>query len=246
MEDIEPVRGIPIFFDEAESEIDDPANPPKDQHWYPANTITIKLIRCLEAIRDMQSLLKILSSQENPASNRRVTKLLATPLFNLALAVRDMFNDIEGNAREYGQIAKNERGKIKKRFNQFLKEVPLDNTSELKAIRDKISSHIDKDVFRGDARKIWSLVDLKQLLEWMKASLDALMFLLPFDIYAWTRDSGHEDIFRLMSVDGVQVDLNLEEKVIVGVVMARSPKYYISLKIQGVADNYRIIRPKCV
>ena len=101
-----------------------------------------------------------------------------------------------------------------------------------------------KNVFMGDPRKVWELVELDLQLEWLKTTIDELMFLLQLDVYAWTRESGHPKIFRLMSVDGVQVDLNLEEKVIIGVTMARSPKYYISEKVQEIATLYSRIKAK--
>lgn len=244
VDDSKRLPGIPIFVDEADPEIDDPANSHHDQHWYPANTIAIKLVRCLEALRDIQVMLNTLAAEEDPASRKRLTKLLATPLFNLIVGVRDMFNDIEGNAKEYKQITVEDRRQINNRFERYLEEVPFDSTSTLKIIRDKISSHIDKDVFKGDARKTWSLVDLEQLLEWLRIALEALMFLLSLDIYAWTRDSGHEDVFRLMWADGYQVDLNLKETVIVGMSLARSPKYYISSKVQEMVETYNRLRSK--
>jgi len=47
-----------------------------------------------------------------------------------------------------------------------------------------------------------------------------------------------------MSVDGNQVDLDLENKVIVGFSLVRSPKYYVSNMIQKVAKLYAAIKRK--
>jgi hypothetical protein len=235
--------GIPIYIDDSEPEIDDPSHPSGKCYWFPANKISIKLAICLESIRDIQSLLAILVKQDDPLGDKRVIKLMATPLYSLASGVRAIFNELQGNAKEYGQLKDMQRRQINKRLSKYLKTVPLNNDGELRTIRDKISSHVDNNVFTGDPRKVWELVKLDSLFKWLRAVIDELMFLLSLDIYAWTRESEQTEIFRLMSVDGVQVDLNLEEKVIVDVTMARSPKYYISKKVQEIATLYsRIIK----
>jgi|SRR5271157_740895 len=236
--------GIPIYIDDSEPEIDDPAHPSEKSYWFPANNISIKLATCLESIRDIQSLLEILVEQDNPSADKRVIKLMATPLYSLASRVRDIFDDLQGNAKEYGQLKDIQWRQINKRLPRYLKAVPLNNNGALRTIRDKIGSHVDKDVFMGDPRKIWKLVELDLQLDWLRTVLNELIYLLALDIYAWTRESGRPEIFRLMSVDGVQVDLNVKEKVIVGVTMARSPKYYISKKIQEVATLYTRIKAK--
>ena len=229
--------GIPIYIDDSQPEIDDPAIPSNKRYWFPANNISIKLATCLESMRDIQRLLTILAEQDNPSADKRIVKLMATPLYSLASGVRDLFNDLQGNAKEYGQITDKQRQQINKRFPKYLKAVPLKDGG-LRTIRDKISSHVDKDVFTGDPRKVWELVELDVQLEWLRTISDELAFLLSLDAYAWTRDSGDPDIFRLMSVDGVQVDLNLKEELILNVTMTHSPKYYIASKIQEIATLY--------
>lgn len=235
---------IPIYFDESEPEIDDPARPSQKSYWFPANGISIKLVTCLESLRDIQSLLSILVERDDPSADKRVVKLMATPLYSLALGVKNIFTDLQGNPKEYGQLGNTEKQKINSRLSRYLEEVPLHNDSALRTIRDKISSHVDKDVFIEDPRKVWNLVELDLLLEWLRATIDELMFLLALDVYAWTRDGGHPELFRVMSEVGVQVDLNLEEAVILGVTFSRSPKYYISKKAQEVATLYSRIKLK--
>ncbi|MCL4264025.1 MAG: hypothetical protein KJ069_12450 [Anaerolineae bacterium] len=235
--------GIPIYIDDSQPEIDDPANLSNNSYWFPANNISIKLATCLESIRDIERLLAVLVEQDNPSSDKRIVKLMATPLYSLASGVRDLFNDLQGNAKEYAQIKDKQKRQINRRLPEYLRAVPLQD-GDLRTIRDKISSHVDKDVFTGNPRRIWELVDLDVQLEWLRTIIDELMFLLSLDAYAWTRDSGDPAIFRLMSVDGVQVDLNLEEYLILDVTMVKSPKYYISTKIQEIATLYKRIKSK--
>jgi hypothetical protein len=169
---------------------------------------------------------------------------MAIPLYSLASEIKNIFNDLQGNAREYGQLKEKQRRQINKRLAKYLKEVPLQDGA-LRTIRDKISSHVDKGIFTGDPRKVWELVNLDLQLEWLRISTEELIFLLSLDVYAWTRESGYPEIFRVMSVDGVQVDLNLEETVILNVSMVRSPKYYIAQRVQEVAALCARIKAKC-
>jgi len=163
LKDSEDKVGIPIYIDDREPEIDDPLNSPKSNYWYPANTISIKLMPCIEAIRDIHKLLEILNSND-VETDKRLHKLLVTPVFTLARGVEDLFKEIEGNAKNYGQITTEQQKQIKKRFAQFSKEVPLQKDDALRKIRDKLGAHIDKDAFVGDTREIWELVEIGSLL----------------------------------------------------------------------------------
>lgn len=227
--------GIPIYIDDSQPQIDDPSIRSDKIFWFPANRISTKLATCLEAVRDISRLLGILADQDDPASDKRIVKLLATPLYNFAVGVENVFKDLQGNAKEYGQLDDSQRGLINDYLSEYSKKVPL-RDGALRTVRNKIGSHVDHDVFIGDPRKVWGLVDLDQQLSWLKTTVQQMEFLLSLDVYAWTRDSGHPDIFRLMSVDGIQVDLDVENKVILGVTMARSPKYYLFEQLQKVAS----------
>jgi hypothetical protein len=108
-------KGIPVYIDDREPEIDDPLSSSESHYWYPANSISIKLMACLEAMRDIHKFLEMLS-RDNNATDKRIHKLLTTPVFSLAGGVEKLFNDIEGNAKEYGQITAKQQREIKKRF----------------------------------------------------------------------------------------------------------------------------------
>jgi len=239
------VQGIPIFLDDNEPAIDDPAVPTDVSYWFPANTISIKLATSIESLRDINRLLEVLAGQEDPWADKRMLKLFATPLYSFATSVKDLFSDIHGNASDYNNLSDKDRREVNRILLSFSKAVPL-KEGTLRTIRDKISAHVDKDVFKGDPRKVWELVDLDLQLDWLRACATELLFLVELDIYAWTRESGNTSVFRLMSVDGVQVDLKRDERIISGVTKGRSPKYYIASKIQEIAHLYQQIKAKLI
>lgn len=236
----EKSKGIPLFVDSDEPEIKDAAIQQESTVWYGSNQISFKLLRCLEAIRDITKILEVLAGHDNPFSDKRWSKQIASPLYNLASGVKDMFNELEGNAKNYSILGDKERRELKKRAVQFEGQVPLDNQSELRAVRDKIDSHIDKDaVITPD--KYWSKVNLYSYLVWLRNSLEQLLHLLSLDVYGWTRDSGHPDVWSLMSVDGTVVDLYMQEGQpvsILNVTLAKSPKYGVQNEIINLVDLY--------
>lgn len=97
-------KGIPIYGDWKESAINDPAIEHNSTVWRGSNDISFKLLRCLEALRDLSVSIDILPRLDQPCDEKRLVKQLASPLYALSSGVLDMFNELEGNAREYTTI----------------------------------------------------------------------------------------------------------------------------------------------
>lgn len=232
--------GIPIYGDVSDAEMHDPAKLQSRTVWKASNNISFKLLRCVEAVRDMTKLLEGISQLENTLSDKRYAKLLATPLYSLVSGIKDIYNELEGNGKEYSTVTTAQRKELQKRAAQFARLVPTDKGSELRDVRDKMSSHIDKDTVKAPAR-YWEKVDLLLFLNWLRACIEQMMHLLTLDVYGWTRDSGHSDIWSLMSVDGTVVDFymqNGEPVSILKVTFAKSPKYGIANEVQHLVRLY--------
>ena len=195
--------GIPVFIDESSPRIADHARGLAIDDWQPANDATIKLIRCLEAIRDLKPICDFLACSPQAAADRRFIKGLATPLYTLVAAIRDMYGEIQ-NA-EFKNMPKERRRMFRGRSEAFSKAVG-GKDSRLKKVRDKIGAHVDKDAILGGT-DVWADVDLKTFLDILRLCLVELGFLLHRDNYAWTRHTDAPNVLRLMSVDGTLVDL---------------------------------------
>lgn len=125
--------------------------------------------------------------------------------------------------------------------------MPIDNKSDLRIVRDKIDSHIDKvAVIRSE--EFWGKVNLPFFLKLMGHCLEQILYLLTFDIYGWTRESGHPDIWSLMSVDGTLVDFYMHDgkpTAIVNITFVKSPKYGVLNEIRGFIVLYNEVAVKC-
>lgn len=245
--DIEKTHhGIPIYSDTSDPEMHDPAKQQSCTVWKASNNISLKLLRCVEAVRDITKHLESVSQLENPLSDKRYAKILATPLYSLVSGIRDIYNELQGNAKEYSIISTAQHKELLKRAAQFAKLVPTDKGSELRDVRDKMSSHIDKDTVETPA-PYWEKVDLLLFLNWLRACIEQIMHLLTLDVYGWTRNCGHPDIWSLMSVDGTVVDFymqNGEPVSILRVTFAKSPKYGIANEVHRLVRLYNEVTAK--
>lgn len=240
-------KGIPIYGDWKEPAINDPAIEQDSTVWHGSNDISFKLLRCLEALRDLSVSMNILSRLDKPCDEKRLVKQLASPLYALSSGVLDMFNELEGNVKDYRTIDSKQHKEILSRKAKFFSDVPIDNKSDLRIVRDKIDSHIDKDaIIRPE--NFWGKVNLPFFLKLIGHCLEQILYLLAFDIYGWTRESGHPEIWSLMNVDGTLVDFYMHDgkpTAIVSISFVKSPKYGVLNEIREFTVLYNEVAIRC-
>lgn len=227
-----PGKGLPVYLDQRPPQIEDPSQTPDDHHWQPACTTTSKLTRCLEAVRDVATALAPLSAAAQPDANKRLVKQVITPVYNLAIAIRDLYNDVQSNC--WKKLKGPEQKTMKTAFQAFGKSVPT-GAGVLKTARDKIAAHLDKDLFTSQYRQFWDSFCVADVLGWIRGCIKMLSMLLVPDIYSWTRSSGYNNVVNLMNVDGSEVSLLIkddEPECIVGIQFATSPKYGLSKEVE--------------
>ena len=240
-------KGIPLYIDEREPEIDDPALLSSNKTWKGTNEISFKLLRCLETLRDISRNMEVLALINEPSSDKRLVKQLSSPLYTLATCVLDMFNELESNAKNYVELDSPQHKEIISKKKQFIVDVPMDSKSALRIVRDKIDSHIDK-VAVIKPEDYWVNVDLSPFLKWMGICLEQFNYLLSLDVYAWTRDSGHPDVWSFMNVDGKLVDWYMQDGKpvsIIAVTVVKSPKYGVLSEIKKFLEVYNEVACKC-
>ena len=204
MENHKQGNGLPLYIDDSTPAIADPASGAVIDDWHPACNCTIKLVRCLEAIRDLSPICQFLQMHHSPDTCNRIVKSLATPLYSLAEALRDVHGEV-GHS-QFKRMKKQKRRELIARRDKFVASVFGAKNGALKTVRDKISSHIDKDTILG-GDDVWGLVDLTSFLDIADICLHELDFVLQLDIYSWTRRTDDPNLIRLMNVDGTLVDI---------------------------------------
>jgi hypothetical protein len=224
-----PGKGFPVHHDDRPPQIEDPARIAEDHRWQPACPATYKLIRCLEAVRDVSSSLAVIAATQDPGRDKRLLKPLVISVYNLALAVRDLFNYIQAECGK--SFTQREHRELNDAFKAFEKAVPT-GKGLLKTVRDKLAAHLDKDAF--NQRQLWNSFDIEDVLGWIRGSVKLLAMFLNPDLYSWTRPSGYDNVVNLMNVDGSEVSLRITDghpDNLVGIRFSTSPKYAIALEI---------------
>ena len=244
--------GIPVFIDKSEPRIADAAHGLRLGDWNPANDAAIKLIRCLEAARDLRLGFDFLSLSPAPAQEKRRIKAIATPLWSLATGINDVHVEVQ-NSDLFRGLDKRTRRAFLNRAAAFRVAVLGGKDGPLKSVRDKIGAHIDKEIILG-AERIWKHVDLIRFIDFVRICVEELNFLLGQDVYAWTRHTDDPGIVRLMNVDGTLVDLAHEDdelQYISSVSFVTSPRIGVAREINGLVgvvnrlvDAIRSARPR--
>jgi hypothetical protein len=239
--------GVPIYSDLSEAQINDPSVVQDGNAWWGSNEISFKLLRCLEGIRDLSKSLDTLSRLDNPNTDKRLVKQIASPLYNLASGIMDMFNDLESNVKQYTEITSLQHKEIIKRKKQFVLDVPIDKKSDLRLVRDKIDSHIDK-IAVIQPEDFWIKVELSSFLRFIVNCLKQFVYLLSLDVYSWRRENKNPDIWSYMSIDGILVDFYLQNGKPVSIISANcvaSPKNGVVNEINALIKLYNEVASKC-
>jgi hypothetical protein len=238
-----PPGAVPLYIDDCEPEIDDPSLAAARHKWLPADPVTVKLVRSLEALRDVRTALSPLTQLDGEPDKRHVKQTIV-PVYNFATAVRDLFNDVQSNS--WKRPSAKEQRELARQFRLFGQRVPTDK-GPLKTARNKIAAHLDKDVFSSGTRQVWDQFDLTTVLGWARGCAEMLVALLEPEVYSWARESGHPKLHTIMNVDGSQVRL-LDHEVngltLVDITMTRSPKYGIAREVRGLIDLMETIKVK--
>jgi hypothetical protein len=199
--------GAPVYLDQNEPQLEDPAQKLGPHHWQPACATSIKLTRSLEAVRDLKIVLTLLMSSAPTEIEKRWVKLAIVPAYNLAIALRDLFNHVQSNC--WPKMSKEHKDKLTNRFKRFSETVPTRDGS-LKVARDKIAAHLDKDLSTTEYRQFWDAFGLTDILAWIRNCFRLLEALLRPDVYSWTRFSGYSNVWNVMNVDGKEVSFLME------------------------------------
>lgn len=190
---------VRFFLDQGKPEIDDQAEPYAAHRWEPGDPLTDKLVRCLEALRDVRTNLRTLASPSVPTSDKRSIKQIIVPVYTLAMALRDLYNDVQSNA--WSLLTVEEQRALAEGFREFRQRVPTDKGSPLYEARNTIGAHLDRKAHAR--RQVWDSLDLRAVLGWIRFCLRILEPLLAADVYTWKRNGGS----NVMRFDGKEVHL---------------------------------------
>lgn len=201
-------NGMPIYLDRTERQFasfDSEADSPT---WYPSNRAAHKLWRAVEALRDLKSVLELMGS--NLSDSKRNIKIVATQLHTVAVTIHDLGNYFAGDESLKRELTSEEISMIK-RVNKYLaRNVPVRKNSNLDQLRNKLSAHIDAELYPSGTRGLAQLLIPESFYLWLIHSIKGLIELLNLDVYHWTCERAFPDSISIMCTEPFVATLQLE------------------------------------
>ncbi len=232
-------RGIPVFSDDRNRLLVDPvAGAPSRTDWHPANRAAENLWRCLECLRDVRTLLHGRGLPVSEREARRCVKLLITPLFSFAEAVKTLIDHVEANPESRAKLSAEQVKVVVALKAQLIVALPIGPGGLLRRLRDKTGAHLDRQMSPREIQKLLMAADPGTVGAWLHQGMILLSGLLDFDIYAWSAGDCPAGYVKLMTCEPMLVTLAMDGTIarqIVGVEVSRSPKYELAQVIQEVA-----------
>lgn len=229
---------FPLYADAYSRRISDPVGQVDELHeWHPANDAAAKLWRCLESLRDIDNLLAGCETLPSDDDRRRRAKVLITPLYSFVTAVRDLATDLESNPESRSRLGDVQAAKLRGIREELSNSVPVDRDAALRAIRDKMSAHVDRKLRSLDARNLLSDAQVTVVGGWLHHALIALIDLVNMDAYAWSTDDSPDGYVALMAQEPFLVTLRIEDgqpAAIAGIQLSHSPRVEVSEHIMRV------------
>jgi hypothetical protein len=163
------------------------------RRWLPANRSSVKLLRCIEAARDLTVSLGTHSLQE---ITPRIAKSFATPLYNLVVDIKDLYSELNADAKRYN-LVNGPYSKTLKAMQQQFQQEAIGQIESLRIVRDKLHSHLDKEAI-VDPPKYWRHINMMVFLDIAKTCVVNGLFLSTIEgVYAWKLNSSGASVLSI-------------------------------------------------
>ncbi len=192
---------MPIYIDPIERGVVDAMDNDGDanEDWFPSNKPAFKLWRCLESMLDLEELIELASQAKNATKRKRKLKIAVTSLHSFIKNHDDLLNDIQTNSETRGRLSDTDLSQVKTVARDFSDVLPHDHKSAVSTFRNKLSSHIDKNIHPREAQKLAGTLDQHEFGKYLHICLHLTLDLLKLDIYAWSCRSPSEEYLTFMT-----------------------------------------------
>jgi len=234
--------GMPIYRDDrSRSIVDSLKENSQSTDWYPGNAMALKLWHCVEALRDIETVLGPARAQKNSTKRKRHLKMFSVQLFSFASAVAQLCDQIISDEDARRWLEPGTTSEIATIKNEFLALVPIDWKGDLAVLRNKLGGHIDKKLWPWEASEIISRASLSNLGKWLHICLHVLLDLTKLDVYSWSCHSNADGRIRLMTNEPFlltfEVDGEGPKKVVAFHMIQRSPRETLTEIVGQVVKN---------
>jgi hypothetical protein len=209
-------HGFPIYLDPIERSLVDAASGLSDpKEWHPMNGAADRLIKCREALRDIEEVIETFASAKAATKKRRRLRAVFVPLHSLCVNVVELINQIQTDKRVHDRLPLNATAELTRLRSHFVDQVPFHRKGRLGMLRNRVSAHYEASMSPAEMRELLNTTDSTEAGEWIHATIGVLCDLLKLDAYMWSAEGPTEDTITMLCQEPLISVTRLEGNTIV-------------------------------
>ena len=241
MSDDSEGEGIPIYLDPLDRKlVDSTGEVAGPDEWHPSNPAADRLLKCREALHDIQEVLESYRLAKASSKKRRRLRALFVPLHSLSVGIIDLMNQIQSDKTFHDRIPDGATSTITKLRTYFVEHVPFDRKGKLGRLRNKLAAHYETSMSPAEMRDLLNSTDSTEVGEWFHISLGVLCDLIKLDAYSWYAEGPEEGMTTTMCQEPLVSVWRVEDSKMVGLegmfMCKESPKKSYVEQLQEVAE----------
>lgn len=234
-------RGIPIYLDPIERSLVDSTYEMTDtKEWHPMNQSADRLLKCHEALHDIQEILEAYCATGAKDKKRRRLRAVFVPLHSFAVNLVDLLNQIQSDKSIHSRLPSNAPTTITKLKSFFIAHVPFERKGKLGLLRNRVSAHYESTMSPSAMRELLNSTDSTEIGEWLHISLGVLCDALKLEAYMWSACGPKEETVTMMYQEPLVSVLQTKDSHVVGIgglfFCNKSPRMMVFDQIERIAN----------
>lgn len=209
-------HGFPVYLDSMERSLVDAASGLSDpKEWHPMNGAADRLVKCREALRDIEEVIETFASARAATKKRRRLRAIFVPLHSLCVNVVELINQIQADKKVHDRLPSNAPMELTKLRSHFIDLLPFHRKGKLGMLRNRVSAHYESSMSPAEMRELLNTTDSTEVGEWIHVTIGVLCDLLKLDAYMWTAEGPTEDTITMLCQEPLISVSRVEESKIV-------------------------------
>jgi len=195
-------NGIPVYLLKGRFDVFDAPEDENDTYgWHPKSLSAVKLCRCVESLRDVESMLCDAGHSKSDSKKKRKLKFLILSIHTLSSSLVDLCNGMKSNPEMRKEVGGEHRKLIQEMKECFISNIPLGKNGLLKEIRDKLAAHVDHRITPYESKELWKQVDSSVVGTWLHHAVNLFFDLLKLPGYTWWMKHEEPDLITIMETE---------------------------------------------
>lgn len=235
-------KGIPIYLDPVDRRLVDAVGElGGPEEWHPMNQAADRLLKCREALSDIDEIIESYSAAKATTKKRRRLRSIFVPLHSLCVNLVELLNQIQSDKRIHDRLPANAAATVTKLRSYFVGLVPFDRKGKLGLLRNRVSAHYESSMSPSEMRDMLNSTDSSEIGEWLHIAIGVLCDALKLDAYMWSAAGTDENSVTMMCQEPLVSVFRVEDGKIVGIdgvyMCKTSPRKMVFEQIHKVAES---------